>query len=77
MGFAFSVSGFGSRFALGEAVGCVAGLDDAAMVRDTIEQRGGHLCIAEHRHPFAEFKVRRDDDTGGFIQLANQPAFPR
>ena len=72
MGFAFSVSGFGSRFALGEAVGCVAGLDDAAMVRDTVEQRGGHLCIAEHRHPFAELEVCGDDDAGRLIQLADQ-----
>src|SRR6056297_2818697 len=48
VGFAFSGSGFCSRFALGKTVRCVAGLDDAAMVSDPIKQRGGHLGIAKH-----------------------------
>ena len=44
----------------------------SAVVGDPIEQRGGHLGIAEHRHPFAELEIGGDDDTGGFIQLADQ-----
>ncbi len=72
MGFAFSASGFCSRFALGETVRCIAGLDDAAVVGNPIQQCGCHLCIAEHRHPFAELEVCGDDDAGCLIQLADQ-----
>ena len=32
----------------------VAGLDDLAMMRETVEQRRRHLCVAEHAWPFAE-----------------------
>jgi hypothetical protein len=45
VGFACGASGFLAGFALGEAVGGVAGLDDAAMVRDAIKQRSGHLGV--------------------------------
>ena len=72
MGFAFSGSGFCSRFALGETVGRVAGLDDAAVVGDPVKQRGGHLGIAEDRYPFAELEVGGDDDAGCLIQFADQ-----
>ena len=57
---------------MGEAVGCVAGLDDAAMVRDAIEQRGCHLGVPEDRDPFAKFEVGGDDDTGRLIEFADQ-----
>jgi hypothetical protein len=30
------------------AVGLVARLDDVAVVREPVEQRGGHLGVAEH-----------------------------
>src|SRR6056297_1901211 len=69
VGFAFSGSGFCSRFALGEAERCVPGLDDSAVVRDAIKQGSRHLGVTEHRHPFAELEIRRDDETGGFIHL--------
>jgi hypothetical protein len=71
VGFAFYSSGFCSRFALCEAVGRIARLDDTAMVRDAIKQRSGHLGIPKDRYPLAELEVGRDDDTGGFIQLAD------
>ena len=35
----------------------VAGLDDVAVVRQTVEQRRGHLGIAEHARPFAKRQV--------------------
>ena len=72
VGFAFSGLRFCSRFALGKTVRCVAGLDDAAVVGNPIQQGGGHFCIAEHRHPFAELEVCGDDDAGRLIQLADQ-----
>jgi len=72
VGFAFSGSGFVAGFALGEAERCVPGLDDAAVVRDAIKQGRRHLGVTEYRHPFAELEIGRDDDTGGFIQFADQ-----
>ena len=37
-----------------------------------IEQRGGHLGIAEHAGPFAEAEIGGDDDAGLFVELAEQ-----
>ena len=42
------------------------------MVRKAIEQRGGHLGIAEDAGPFAEAEVGGDDDAGAFVELAEQ-----
>ena len=40
-----------------EAPGVVSGLDDLAVVRQTIEERGGHLGVAEDGRPHSP-KVR-------------------
>ena len=45
-----------------ETPAVIAGFDDVAVVGQAIEQRGGHLCIAEHAGPFAEGEIRGDDD---------------
>ena len=47
-----------------EAPTVVAGLDDIAVMSEAIEQRGGHLGIAEHAGPFAEGEVGGDNDRG-------------
>ena len=47
-----------------EAPALVAGLDDVAMVGETVEQGHGHLGVAEHARPFAEGEIGRDDDRG-------------
>ena len=39
---------------------------------EAVEQRGGHLGVAEDRRPFAEGKVGGDDDRGLFVELADQ-----
>jgi len=49
-----------------EAPAVVAGFDDVAVVRNAVEQRGGHLGVAEDSGPFTKGKVRRDDDRGAF-----------
>jgi hypothetical protein len=36
-----------------EAIAVVAGLDNFASIRESIEQRSGHLGVAEHSAPFA------------------------
>ena len=55
-----------------EAPGVVAGLDDLAMVRQAIEERGGHLGVAEDGRPFAEGQVGGDDDRGALVEPANE-----
>ena len=59
----------GSAF---EAPAVVAGLDDVAVVSEAIEQRGGHLGVAEHARPFAEGEIGGDDDRGAFVEPADE-----
>ena len=42
------------------------------MVREAIEQCRGHFGIGEHRRPFREGEVGRDDDRRALVQLADQ-----
>jgi len=39
---------------------------------EAIEQRGGHLGIAEDRGPVAEAQIGGDDDTGSLVELAEE-----
>ena len=55
-----------------EAPTVVAGFDDVAMVGQAIEQRSGHLCVAEHARPFTEGQVGGDDDGGALVEPANE-----
>ena len=50
----------------------VAGLDDIAVVGQAIEQRRGHLGVAEHAGPFAEGQVCGDDDRGPLVKPADE-----
>ena len=52
-----------------EAPALVAGLDDVAVVGQTVEQRGRHFRIAEHARPFAEGKVGRHHHGRAFLEL--------
>jgi hypothetical protein len=51
-----------------EAPTVVAGLDDIAMVGQAVEQRSGHLSIAEHAGPFAEGEVGGGNDRSAFVE---------
>ncbi len=42
------------------------------MMREPVEQRGGHLGIAEDAGPFAEGQVGGDDDRRALVELADQ-----
>ena len=55
-----------------EAPAFVAGLDDLAVVCQAVEQRGGHLRVAEDRGPFAKGEIGRNDDRGPLVELADQ-----
>ena len=39
---------------------------------EAIEERGGHLGIAEHAGPFTEAEVGGDDDAGALIEFAEE-----
>ena len=62
----------GGSGAVLEAPAFVAGFDDVAVVGEAIEQRGGHLGVAEHARPFAEGEVGGDDDRGLLVEAADQ-----
>ena len=55
-----------------EAPTFVAGLDDVAVMGEAVEERGGHLGVAEDGRPFAEGEVRGDDDGALLVELADQ-----
>ena len=55
-----------------EAPAVVAGLDDVAVVGQPIEQRGGHLGVAEDGGPFAEGEIGGDDDRGALVEPADE-----
>ena len=55
-----------------EAPTLIAGLDDVAVVGETIEECGGHLWVAEHARPFAEGEIGGDDDRGAFVEPADE-----
>src|SRR3546814_13956405 len=62
----------GRSAAVFEAPAVIAGLDDIAMMSDAIEERGGHLGIAEHGWPLPEREVGGDDNAGLLVELADQ-----
>ena len=57
---------------MGESPALVAGLDNVAVMGETIEQGRGHLRIAEHGGPFPKGEVRRDRNRGDLIELADE-----
>ena len=42
------------------------------MMSDAIEERGGHLGIAEHRWPLPEREAGGDDNAGLLVELADE-----
>ena len=57
---------------MAEAIGFIARLDDVAMMRESVEERRGHLRIDEDAGPLGEDQVRGDDHTGVLVQLREQ-----
>ncbi len=57
---AFLLRGFGfMRGTVFEAEAVVSGFQDVAMMGEPVEQRGGHLGVAEDAGPSAEAEVSR------------------
>ena len=55
-----------------EAPALVAGLDDVAVVGEPVEERGGHLGVAEDAGPFSEGEIGGDDHRGPLVEAADQ-----
>ncbi len=55
-----------------EAPGLVACFNDLAVMGEPVEQRGGHLGVAEDSWPFAEREVGGDDDRCPLVKPADQ-----
>ena len=55
-----------------EAPALVAGLDDVAVMGQAIEERGGHLGVAEDGGLLAEGEVGRHDDGSLLVEPADQ-----
>ena len=55
-----------------KAPAVVTGLDDVAVMSQTVEQRGRHLGIAEHARPLAECQIGGDEDGGALIKPADE-----
>lgn len=47
----------------------VARFHDMAVMREAVEQGGGHLRVAKHRRPFGEVQVGGDHHAGVRVQL--------
>src|SRR5271166_6974196 len=62
----------GSSGAVLETPAFVASLDDVAVMREAVEQGGGHLGVAEHRRPFGEGEIGGDDDRRPLVEPAYQ-----
>jgi len=50
----------------------IAGLDDIAVVRQSVEHGGRHLGVAKHLRPVGERKIGGDQQRGVFVELADQ-----
>jgi hypothetical protein len=69
----FLLDGFGGlRRAVFETEAIVSSFEDVAAMSETVEQRRRHFGIAEHVCPFTEAQVRRDDDAGSLVELAQE-----
>ncbi len=43
-----------------------------AVIRKAVEERRGHLCVAERGRPFGEGEVRRHDDRRALVEPVDQ-----
>ena len=50
-------------------VGFAVEAEDPAVVDDAVDDRGGHVPVAEHVAPSAELEVRSEDDAAGLVAV--------
>ena len=49
----------------------VAGFDDVAVVRQSVEHGGRHFGVAEHLRPVGKSEIGRDQQRGVFVELGS------
>jgi len=62
----------GAQARVFEAPGLVARFDDLAVMGEAVEERRGHLCVAEDGRPFTECEVGGDDDRCALVEAADE-----
>src|SRR5262245_9101250 len=55
-----------------EAPGLVAGFENVAVVRETVQEGRRHLCVGEDSRPFGKGEIGRQHDRGALIKPADQ-----
>jgi len=55
-----------------ETVGLIAGLDDVAVMGQPVQERRGHLGVAEDAGPFPEGEVGGDHHAGVLVELGEE-----
>lgn len=55
-----------------EAEAIASGLKNVAAVEQAVDDRGRHLVVSEAGGPFAEARIRSNDDAGVFVEFAEQ-----
>ena len=58
--------------AVSETIAIVAGFYNVTVVREPVEQRRGHLCVAEDVSPLREAQIGCDDDARALVEFAQQ-----
>jgi hypothetical protein len=59
-------------FPLLKSIGIVAGFQNIAVMRNSIQQRGRHLGVAEDLDPFPKIEDVGNDQRGFLIKMADQ-----
>ncbi len=55
--------------AVQETIGLVSRLNDVAVVRQSVEERRGHLGVTKHALPICKSQIRGDQHAGMLIEL--------
>lgn len=62
---------FGLCAAVFKSVAVVAGLDDVAVVGESIPQGSRHFCVPKYVCPFSEAEIDVDDEACMLVELAD------
>lgn len=66
--------GLSSGRTMAEAAGFIDGFDDLAVVGQPVEQRRGHLEVAEHAGPIGKRQIGRNHHSGVLLGELDRPA---
>ena len=58
--------------AIFESVAVVVGLDDVAVMGESIQQGSRHFCVPKYVCPFSEAEIGGDDEACVLVELADE-----